>query len=65
MRRVRCDRLAELLGVLGEHRLILHLAGMRLERHAVEARDDVEMEVEDRLAGDRLVELDHRDAVGA
>ena len=60
----RRDRLAELLGVRGEHLLILHLAGVRLERHAVEARDDVEVEVEDGLAGGRLVELDHRHAVG-
>ncbi len=55
----------ELLG--GGLKLVLrrHLAGMRLQRHAVEARDDMDMQVEDHLPAGGLVELLDGDAVGA
>ena len=58
------QRRLDFLGVGLQHLDVLHLAGMWLERHALMARDDVEMQVEDRLTGGRLVELDDGDAVG-
>src|SRR5437868_966528 len=57
------QRLTDALGVLREHRLVGHLAGVQLERLALVAGNYVEMDVENGLPGRRLVELDDAHAV--
>ena len=47
----------DLLGAGGEHLGLFHLGGMRAERHAFPARQDVEMQMEHHLTAGRLVGL--------
>ena len=58
------ERVADLLGIRGEHVRLFHLAPVRHQRHALVAWNDVEMQMKNRLSAGRLVELDDGDAVG-
>src|SRR6476659_7109500 len=58
------QRFDELLGVGSENRAVFHLAGMGLQSSTFVARNDVEVQVKDSLAGSRFVELGNIDAVG-
>ena len=51
------QRCPQLVSVCHERVLRRHLAGMRPQRDAFEARDDVDMQVEDHLSAGRFVEL--------
>lgn len=53
----RSERFLDHLGLAGEQRLVGHLAGMGAQGFADAAGDDMDMQVIDRLAGGRLVEL--------
>src|SRR5215211_7558012 len=58
-------RLLELSGVRSQNRMTLHLPRVGPERHSVETRNYVEVEVKDNLTASRLVELLNRDSIGA